>query len=125
MRRVLRKITKFFSIPVIIIFLLLMNLAFLLSFDERIQNIENRFGGEEKLKCSEEDVKNLMQNSVVRIIGSLAEGSGFPLSEHEIITNFHVIEGEAAPKIVYPDGSFETGKHIIGNKTKDIAIITV
>jgi hypothetical protein len=77
------------------------------------------------LKCSEENVQKLMQDSVVRVIGSFGEGSGFPMSENEILTNFHVIEGEPFPKIVFSDGSFATAENIIGNRQKDIAIITI
>lgn len=77
------------------------------------------------MKCSEQDVQKLMQKSVVRVIGSLSEGSGFPISDNEIITNFHVIDGEPSPKVVFPDGTFEKAVNIIGNKQIDLAILTV
>jgi len=98
---------------------------FLFRIEGRLTNIEKRFGGTEKLKCSEEEVQKKMQKSVVRIIGSLSEGSGFPISENEIITNFHVIDGEPVPKIVFSDGSFTKATDIIGNRTADLAVITV
>lgn len=98
---------------------------YIFNIEKRLQNIENRFGGAEKLKCSETAVQELLQKRVVRVIGGLSEGSGFPISQTEIITNFHVIDGEPSPKIVYPDGSFETPVSIKGNKQKDIAILTV
>ena len=119
------KINKYVSKPLIIGLLLLVNAFYLAGLNDRVANIESRFGGTEKLKCSEADVKKLMESSVVRIIGSLGEGSGFPFSENEIMTSFHVIDGEAAPKVVFADGTFETANNIIGNKKKDIAILTV
>lgn len=91
----------------------------------RLKNIEDRFGGREKLKCSEKEIKNLMQNRVVRIIGALSEGSGFPVTDNQIITNFHVIDGEPSPKIIFPDATFETPTQIKGDKQKDIAFIKV
>lgn len=97
--------------------------AFIYRIDSRMVNIEKRFGGVEKLKCSEDEVGNLLENSVVRIIGSFGEGSGFPISGNEIVTNYHVIEDEPSPKVVYHDGSIEVPEKIIGSKTNDIAIL--
>ena len=97
--------------------------VFLFNVNQRLANIEERYGGKEKLSCSEAEMQELLNNSVVRIIGSLGEGSGFPLSENEIVTNFHVIDGEPSPKIVFPNGSIETPEEIIGSKLKDIAIL--
>lgn len=98
---------------------------FTFSLNERLANVEERFGGTSKLKCSEQEVRDLMQERVVRVIGAYGEGSGFPISEHEILTNFHVIEGETSPKIVFSDGTFESVKSIRGNELKDIAILTI
>lgn len=110
----------------LLILLLISGLFFyIFNLEKRLQNIESRFGGAEKLKCSETAVQELLQKRVVRVIGGLSEGSGFPISQTEIITNFHVIDGEPSPKIIYPDGSFETPVSIKGNKQKDIAILTV
>ncbi len=99
--------------------------AFTYSLHTRLVNVERRFGGIEKLKCNEEDVRKLMQESVVRVIGAYGEGSGFPISEKEILTNFHVIDGEPTPKVVFSDGTFETVKRIRGSKKKDVAILEV
>jgi hypothetical protein len=123
--RFIRKINRIFSWKFILFFLILLNIAVLVDYNDRLTNIEKRFGGTEKLKCSEEEIQRTMQKSVVRIIGSLSEGSGFPISENEIVTNFHVIDGEPVPKIVFSDGSFTKALNIIGNKTSDLAIITV
>lgn len=89
----------------------------------RLVNVEKRFGGQKLLKCSQEEIQKLMNERVVRIEGSIGEGSGFPISEYQIFTNFHVIDGEASPKVVFPDGSIETPVSILGSKDKDMAIL--
>ncbi len=93
--------------------------------DTRLVNIENKFGGNKKTACTDEETKNKLSKNVFRIIGSFGEGSGFPISTDSIITSFHVIEGEASPKVVFPDGSIETPTKIKGIKDKDYAILTV
>jgi hypothetical protein len=55
----------------------------------------------------------------------MGEGSGFPISGNEIFTNFHVIDGETSPKVVFPDGSIETPIKITGSKEKDMAVLTL
>jgi S1-C subfamily serine protease len=89
----------------------------------RLSNVEKRFGGTKLLKCSQEAIQKTMNEKVVRIEGSLGEGSGFPISENEIFTNFHVIDGDATPKVVFADGSIETPVSIIGDRDKDMAIL--
>ncbi len=91
----------------------------------RLANIEDRFGGKEKLACSEKRVADLLKSQTVRIVGVFSEGSGFPISDHEILTNYHVIDGEASPKAIFEDGTFATPKSIRGNKQKDVAILTI
>ena len=115
------KITFRFYALFAIIVLVLMNI----SLHTRLINIENRFGGATKLACREQDLSETLKTSVVRIIGSLGEGSGFPVSEHEIITNFHVIDGEPSPKIAFSDGTFVTPTKVMGDKERDFAILTV
>ena len=97
--------------------------AFIYRIEYRLANIENRFGGQKKLKCSEKQVIQELNSKVVRIIGSYAEGSGFPISEDTIITNFHVIEGESSPKIVFPDGTIKEPTGMLGDQTKDFALL--
>lgn len=91
----------------------------------RVSNIEKHFGGQKLLACSTESIQKTMNEKVVRIEGSLGEGTGFPISENQIFTNFHVIDGDATPKVVFSDGSIETPVKIIGNKNKDMAILTL
>jgi hypothetical protein len=100
-------------------------IAYIAFLNFRLTNIEKRFGGASKLKCSQDAVQKLMNERVVRIEGSLGEGTGFPIRENEIFTNFHVIDGDATPKVVFSDGSIETPVKIIGNKQKDMAILTI
>ena len=95
------------------------------SLRQRLTNIEGRFGGEDSLRCSEADLQNKVQQSVVRIIGGLGEGSGFAISENEIVTNFHVIADEPSPKVIFPDGSFAVPVEIVGDKDKDLAVLKI
>lgn len=94
-------------------------------FNMRLETLEARFGGREKLACSESDLQNKLKESVVRIIGSFGEGSGFPISGNRFITNFHVIDGEPSPKIAFSDGSFVAVRKILGDKDHDLAILAI
>lgn len=49
-------------------------------------------------------IKKKMLASVVRVVGGYSEGSGFFVSPNQLITNFHVIADEPAPKIIFPNG---------------------
>jgi len=68
-------------------------------------------------------VKENLQKSVVRVVGGYSEGSGFFISDNQVITNFHVIADEPSPKIIFPDGSFVTPTKILGNKDADLAVL--
>ena len=70
------------------------------------------FGAQDKLK-----------GSVVRVVGGYSEGSGFFITENQIITNFHVIADEPSPKVIFPDGSFITPNRIIGDRDADLALL--
>lgn len=88
----------------------------------RIQKIENKYGGPMKIA---ETVKKV-RRSVVRVVGGESEGSGFAINKGGIIlTNFHVIESEPSPKIVLPDNTFETGQVIMADKDADLAVIKI
>ncbi|WKZ27263.1 MAG: serine protease [Candidatus Paceibacterota bacterium] len=92
---------------------------------ERLADIERALGGREALQCSAQDTIAEAGPSVVRIIGAFGEGSGFAVKEHFILTNYHVIDGEPSPKIVYADGSFEAGIIVDGHPGLDLALISV
>ena len=67
--------------------------------------------------------KERLLNSVVRIVGGYSEGSGFFISDNQVLTNFHVIVNEPSPKIIFPDGSFVTPVKILGDKDADLAVL--
>jgi len=63
---------------------------------------------------------------VVRIIGGEGEGSGFAINKDGyILTNFHVIDSEPAPKIILPGNTFETGEVVMADKDADLAVIKI
>lgn len=87
--------------------------------------LKRQYGGIEKTFCAfGYPVNQKLQNSVVRIVGGYSEGSGFFISDNQVLTNFHVIADEPSPKIIFPDGKFVTPVKILGNKDVDLAILT-
>lgn len=94
--------------------------------EKRLASIENRLGGAKKLSCNESETVKKVRQSVVRIIGGEAEGSGFVITQlGYIVTNFHVIEFEPSPKVVFPDNTFETAEIVLADKDVDIAFLSV
>lgn len=85
--------------------------------------VQTRYGNYEKIFCSR-GLEDKLKNSVVRIIGDSSEGSGFFIKPNQVLTNFHVIDGESSPKIVFPDGSFTTSVEIIGDSESDLALLS-
>lgn len=84
--------------------------------------LRTQYGWYGKFLCSF-GTKTKLQQSVVRIVGGYSEGSGFFVSENQILTNFHVIADEPSPKIIFPDGSFTTPVKILGDKDADLALL--
>ena len=57
--------------------------------DKRLKLIEDKFGGDRNLKCSESETVKKVRNSIVRVIGGEAEGSGFVINDDGyVLTNF-------------------------------------
>lgn len=96
------------------------------TLNNRLERIETKLGGPEKIGCNEKDTIEKVRQSVVRIIGGESEGSGFAIkSGGTILTNFHVIEFEPSPKVVLPDNSFATAEILMADKNADLAIIKI
>lgn len=86
--------------------------------------LRTNYGWYGKFLCSI-GVNNKLRNSVVRVVGGYSEGSGFFITENQVLTNFHVIAGEPAPKIIFSDGSFTFTEKILGNKDADLALLFI
>ena len=92
----------------------------------RIQKIENKLGGPERLGCNEKDTVERVRRSVVRVVGGESEGSGFAVQKGGLIlTNFHVIDSEPNPKVILPDNTFETAQVVMADKDADLAAIKI
>ncbi len=92
----------------------------------RIQRVENKLGGAKKISCNEKDTLQKIRQSVVRIVGGEGEGSGFAIKKDGfILTNYHVIDSEPAPKVVFSDNTFETGEVIMADKDADLAVVKI
>lgn len=84
--------------------------------------MRTQYGFYGKFLCSF-GAKDKLQNSVLRIVGGYSEGTGFFISDNQVLTNFHVIADEPSPKIIFPDGNFITPTKIEGDKDADLAIL--
>ena len=105
---------------------LLYNAYELSVLSNRIQKIENKLGGPEKIACNEKDTVEKVRRSVVRVVGGESEGSGFAIKKDGfILTNFHVIEFEPSPKVILPDNTIETAQVIMADKDADLAVIKI
>ena len=92
----------------------------------RVERIENKLGGHKKIACNEKDTVEKVRRSVVRVVGGEGEGSGCAIQKGGfILTNFHVIASEPAPKVILPDNTFETGEVIMADKDADLAVIKI
>lgn len=99
--------------------------AMLVNMNSRIGNIEVALGGADRIECNRYRAIREVSPSVVRIIGGLGEGSGFAFDKGKIVTNYHVVQSEPSPKIVFANGSVETGKVVAVDPERDLAIIEI
>ncbi|MFA6982080.1 MAG: serine protease [Patescibacteria group bacterium] len=106
------------------VFILILVIYMVTSIFVILDYLSNNYGHYSKFFCAI-DTKNKLKNSVVRIVGGYSEGSGFFIDGNRIMTNFHVIDGEPAPKVIFADGKFTTPTKIIGNKDADLAILYI
>ena len=93
---------------------------------KRLDSIETKLGGADKINCNEHETIERIKKSTVRIVGGESEGSGFAMQVGGgILTNFHVIQFEPSPKVILPDNSFRTASILMTDKTADIALIKI
>lgn len=91
----------------------------------RFLSLVERYGGYGKFFCSEWATSRQLKKSVVRIVGGYSEGSGFFVADNQVLTSFHVIADEPSPKVIFPDGSFDTPTHISADPDNDLALLTL
>jgi hypothetical protein len=121
---------RIFWIVVILIITVIIWFASMLKifseFDDRLVLIENKIEVLSERPCDKKEVIKKVSRSVVRVVGGEAEGSGFVINrEGLVLTNFHVIEFEPSPKIIFPDNTFETGEIVMADKNSDLAVIKI
>lgn len=105
------------SILFVVVFLYLFASLFIIA-----DYLTKQYGWWGKFLCSV-GAKQKVSSSVVRIVGGYSEGTGFFISDNQVLTNFHVIADEPSPKIIFPNGSFITPVKIVGNKEADLAVL--
>src|SRR3989338_3313205 len=114
------------SLAIIVIGTLAYTFHHISSLSQRLEKIENKLCGAEKIACNEKDTVEKVRRSVVRVVGGESEGSGFAVQKGGIIlTNYHVIEFEPNPKVVLPDNTFETAEIVMADKDADLAVIKI
>ncbi len=121
-----RKYSVPLGICIILVFFIFYQNSEINKINNKLVLIENKLGGNKEINCNiNESVKKIKQ-SVVRVVGGEAEGSGFAVTyDGLIITNFHVIEFEPSPKIVFSDNTFETATIEMADKQADLAVLRV
>lgn len=76
--------------------------------------------------CNEEESIKHAKQSVVKIVGEESSGSGFIISKDGfIVTNYHVVQNESKPHIVFSDGTSILASIYNFDSKVDIAILKV
>lgn len=92
----------------------------------RIDQIEKKLGGSSSLLCSQDQLLAKVEPTIVRVVGGESEGTGVIVKENgTILTNFHVIEFEPAPTVVFSDYSKHPAEIIMADKNIDIALLKI
>lgn len=115
----------------ILLLLLFVILFFLLGFIFHQQKIikdltSNKSKTSLTVKCNEEEAINNTKKAVVKIVGDFVTGSGFVISpDGFVVTNYHVIQNETSPHLVFSDGKSYLGKIHAFDPKIDIAVIKI
>jgi hypothetical protein len=121
----MRKPITFIS-TVVIVLAVIFAVFRIAELSRRIERIERKLGGPRRIACNEKESVEKVRRSVVRVVCGESEGSGFAIQKGGyILTNFHVVDAEPAPKVILPDNRFETAKVIIADKDADLAVIKI
>ena len=94
------------------------------SFFVIIDYLTKQYGYWGKMLCSF-GARKQVEAATVRVVGGQSEGTGFFITPNQVVTSFHVIEGEPSPKIILPDGQFFTPEKIVGDSTLDLAVLNL
>lgn len=93
-----------------------------------LSSISQKFNQQVKSSgsCNEIDSINVAKKSVVKIIGEESSGSGFIISSDGfIVTNYHVVQNEPKPHVVFSDGTSNLTSIYNYDSKVDIAILKV
>jgi S1-C subfamily serine protease len=127
-----KSVVKLFTQPTIALLILALLAFSFFSYqkttrlEEKISLLEYKLGGPKNLACNQKDAVERVKKSVVRVVGGESEGSGFVFhSSGLLLTNFHVIEFEPSPKIIFPDNSFDQAEIIMVDRHADLAVLKI
>lgn len=93
--------------------------------EKKVASLEEKLGSAEASQCNGKVTIRDLSESIVRVVGGEGEGSGFMTPDGYIITNFHVIEFEPSPKVIFPDNTFEKAEIVAASKDSDLAYLRV